>query len=210
MHSSQRFWDKAAEKYSKSKISDDASYQKKINETQQILNSDMRVVEFGCGTCSTAITHAPRVSSIDAIDVSENMLEIGREKARVAGVDNINFFHGTLISFDAEKSTVDAVLGLNILHLVADRKATLAEVKRILKDDGYFISSTACIGHSYMRFIKLIAPLAKLLGLMPDVFIFTEDQLLKEFADAGLTIDSHWNHGGSVRTAFIIARKPAS
>jgi len=207
MQSSERFWDKAASKYSKSKISDEASYQRKIDETQQLLAADMHFVEFGCGTCSTAITHAPLVKTIDAIDVSENMLEIGREKAKLAGVTNINFYRGTLKSFNAQENSADIALGLNILHLVPDLTATIAEVARILKRDGYFVSSTACIGNSYMRLIRFVSPVFKLLGLMPDVFVFTEDQLTEEILAAGFEIEKIWHHGGSVRTSFIIAKK---
>ena len=62
----------------------------------------MRIVEFGCGTGTTAVHHAPHVQHIDAIDISENMLEIGRGKARQAGVDNLTFTRGTLTEFNAD------------------------------------------------------------------------------------------------------------
>jgi len=205
--SSERFWDKTAEKYAKSKISDESSYNKKLAETQRLFNTNMCVVEFGCGTGSTAITHAPHVKHIDATDVSENMLQIARSKAAEEGVDNVTFTRGTLLEFAARDSSIDVVLGLNVLHLIPNRKATLDEVARILKPGGAFVSSTACIGDSPMRLIKLIAPFFKMLGLMPDVFIFTDTVLAEEIVSAGFQIEDRWHHGGSVKTSFIIARK---
>lgn len=207
MSGAQKFWDKAAEKYSKSKISDPASYQRKLNETQGLLKPTMRVLEFGCGTASTAIVHAPFVSHIDAIDISENMLEIGRGKARAAGIDNITFTRGSLVEFNAADSSVDIILGMSVLHLLPDRESTLVEVERILKPGGYFVSSTACLGNSPLRFIKLIAPVAKLLGLMPDFFVLAENELAAEIASMGFDIEQQWHHGSGGMTVFIIARK---
>lgn len=208
MSSAEKFWDKSADKYSKSKISDLESYQKKLDETQRLLEPHMHVLEFGCGTGSTAITHAPYVKHIDAIDISNNMLEIGRDKARAAGVDNIVFTHSSLSEFNAAEASVDVVLGLSILHLLPDRDATLKEVKRVLKPGGYFVSSTACLGNSVLRFIKLIAPVVKKLGLMPDFFVITESELATEISDAGFEIQQQWHHGGM--KVFIIARKSVS
>ena len=207
MSRSDRFWDKAAEKYAKSPIGDEATYQKKLAETQSYLGPDMRIVEFGCGTGTTAIHHAPHVQHIDATDISEKMLEIGRDKARDAGIDNITFTRGTLAELDAADAGVDAVLGLNVIHLVPDRDAVIAEVARILKPGGVFVSSTACLGQSYLRFIKLLVPLGKVLGLMPDVYILTEDELADEVTRAGFEIERQWHHGKKGIAVFMIARK---
>lgn len=54
-----KFWDKMAERYSKRPVSDEAAYQKKLQITQEHLHPHMELLEFGCGTGSTAITHAP-------------------------------------------------------------------------------------------------------------------------------------------------------
>jgi len=209
MSSAEKFWDKSAEKDSKSKISDLDNYQKKLDETQSLLEPHMRVLEFGCGTGSTAITHAPYVKHIDAIDISNNMLEIARDKARAAGVDNVVFTHSNLSEFNVADASVDVVLGLSILHLLPDHVATLRKVERVLKPGGYFISSTACLGNSVLRFIKLIAPVAKKLGLMPDFFVFTENELAAEISDAGFEIEQRWHHGNGGMKVFIIARKSA-
>jgi ubiquinone/menaquinone biosynthesis C-methylase UbiE len=207
MAKSDKFWDKTAERYAKNPVSDEATYQKKLAETQSFFTPNMRVLEFGCGTGTTAIHHAPHVQHIDAIDISENMLEIGRGKAREAGVENITFTRGTLTEFNAETGGLDAVLGLNVIHLLPDRQAVIAEVVRILKPGGIFVSSTVCLGNSYLRFIKLVVPLGKLLGLMPDVFVLTEAELAVEFTNAGFVIERQWHHGKNGIAVFMVARK---
>ncbi len=207
MAETDKFWDNAAARYAKSPVSDEATYQKKLDETQRFFTPDMHILEFGCGTGTTAVHHAPHVQHIDAIDISENMLEIGRAKAAEADVENITFTRGTLTEFNAETASLDAVLGLNVIHLLADRQAVIAEVERILKPGGVFVSSTVCLGKSYLRFIKLVAPLGKLLGLMPDVFVLTEAELASEITDAGFSIESQWHHGKNGIAVFMVARK---
>ena len=207
MAESDKFWDKTAERYAKSPVSDEATYQKKLAETQSFFTPNMRILEFGCGTGTTAVQHAPHVQHIDAIDISENMLEIGRGKAREADVKNITFTRGTLTEFNAETGGLDAVLGLNVIHLLPDRQAVFAEVVRILKPGGIFVSSTVCLGNSYLRFIKLAVPLGKLLGLMPDVFVLTEAELAVEFTNAGFVIERQWHHGKNGIAVFMVARK---
>ena len=207
MSESDKFWDSKAEGYASSPISDEASYQRKLSETQKYFAPEMRILEFGCGTGATAVHHAPHVLHIDAIDISSNMLEIGNRRARESNIENITFTRGTLTQFQAETASLDAVLGLNVIHLLPDRKVVLAEVARILKPGGIFVSSTGCLGNSYLRFIRLIVPLGKFLGLMPDVFVLTESELARDVESAGFAIESQWHHGMKDIDVFMIARK---
>ena len=85
------FWDRVAPRYSQQPISDTESYARKLAETQALMRPDMRVLELGCGTGSTALKHAPHVSHIDATDVSATMIAIAREKAEQAGINPIDF-----------------------------------------------------------------------------------------------------------------------
>ena len=208
MADAQKFWDKTAARYAKSPVSDEATYQRKLSETQEFLKPDMRILEFGCGTGTTAVHHAPHVSHIDAVDISQNMVDIGKGKAAEAGIENITFSRGTLTEFAAAPASLDAVLGLNVLHLLPDRREAIAEVARILKPGGVFVSSTVCLAGSPLRFIRYVAPLARLLGLMPDLYIFAESELAEEITSAGFEIERQWHHGKDGVAVFIIARKP--
>lgn len=207
MTESASFWDKKAESYAKSKVGDEATYQRKIAETQEFLTPAMRVAEFGCGTGSTAILHAPFVEHITAIDISANMLKIAADKAKDAGVENISFSCGTLSEFNAEAGSLDAVLGLNVLHLVPNRQEVIAEVARILKPGGIFVSSTVCLRKSPLRFLKLLVPLGKLLGQMPDVFVMSEEEFTGEVTEAGFKIERQWHHAKGGIAVFMVARK---
>ena len=91
LNQSDKFWDKTAEKYSKKAVPDEERYQQKISETQEFLSEGMHILEFGCGTGTTAIHHASHVRQIDAIDISEKMIQICRAKATKENIDNITF-----------------------------------------------------------------------------------------------------------------------
>lgn len=202
-----RFWDKIAAGYARRPVADEASYQKKLALTRDLLAPEMEVFEFGCGTGTTAIHHAPAVRHIQAIDISSIMLDIARDKARTAGVDNITFAQASIDTYDAPDATYDVVLAMSILHLLADRDAAIAKVHRLLKPGGAFVSSTTCMGDT-MGFIKFIAPLGKALGLMPLVKVFTVDDLVKSIAATGFAIEEQWQPGKG-KAVFIIARKAA-
>lgn len=207
MKHSQKFWDRKAEAYSKSAISDEANYKRKLSETQRYLSADMRILELGCGTGSTAIQHAPYVKHIDAIDISENMLGIARKKAKIENIKNISFTRGTLEEFNADEASLDAVSALNVIHLLPNRLSAIEEVARILKPGGVFISSTACLGDTYFRFLKLIAPVAMFFGLIPDVSVFTKANLISDIEKAGFTVSSQWTHGVKDMSVFLIAKR---
>lgn len=86
-----KFWDRIAQRYSRQPIADEAAYRKKLQKTREYFGPDMEVLEFGCGTGTTAVAHAPYVKHIRAIDVSSNMIEIAFGKAVAAEIANATF-----------------------------------------------------------------------------------------------------------------------
>jgi ubiquinone/menaquinone biosynthesis C-methylase UbiE len=205
MNPSSRFWDKIAKRYAKTPVADEAAYQQKLQVTRTYFRQEMEVLEFGCGTGSTAISHSPYVRHIRAIDISSKMLEIAREKADQEGVENVDFEELTIEDVNIPDQSLDAVLGLSILHLLEIKEDAIAKVHRMLKPGGVFVTSTVCIGDT-MKFFKLIAPVGKLLGLMPLLNIFTTDELMASLTDAGFEIDHQWTPGKG-KAAFIVAIK---
>ncbi len=205
MDQSTKFWDKIAERYSKQPIADEAAYQKKLQVTREYFQPVMEVLEFGCGTGSTAITHAPYVKHIHAIDISSKMIQIAQGKADAEKVTNVTFERSTIEEISVTDQTLDAVLALSILHLLENKEAVIAKVHRMLKPGGIFVTSTACLGDT-MKYIKLIAPIGKFLGLMPLVKVFTTKELEDNLTDAGFQIDYQWQPGKG-KAVFIVAKK---
>ena len=205
MDQSSKFWDKIAERYSKRPIADEAAYQKKLQITREYFQPDMEVLELGCGTGSTAITHAPYVKHIHAIDVSSKMIEIAQGKAAAKNIENVTFEQSTIDELRVTNQTMDAVLGLSILHLVDNKKDVIAKVHKTLKPGGVFVTSTACLGDT-MKFLKVIVPIGRFFGLMPLVKVFTTKELENSLTDTGFEIDCQWQPDKG-QAVFIVAKK---
>ena len=206
MNQSAKFWDKIAERYSKKPVADEAAYQRKLKVTREYFQPEMEVLEFGCGTGSTAIAHAPYVKHIHAIDISSKMIEIAQRKAETEKITNVTFKQSTIEELDVPNQTLDVVLALSILHLVENKEEIIAKVHRMLKPGGVFVTSTACLGDTMIKHIKLIAPVAKFLGLIPMVKVFTTRELQDNLTDAGFRIDYQWQPGKG-KAVFIVAKK---
>ena len=205
MASSAKFWDKVAQKYSKRPVPDEAVYQRKLELTQQYFQPDSQVLEFGCGTGSTAIVHAPHVAHIRATDISAEMIEIAKRKAAAASVANISFEVATIEDLDAPAGSYDVVMGHSILHLLEDKDAAIAKVRRLLKPGGVFVSSTFCGGDTH-RWLRFVLPVGQFLGQMPHVDLFTRADLTESIEGAGFEIEHDWQPGRG-KAVFIVARK---
>lgn len=204
MISSQKFWDKMAARYAKSKIRDEAGYQRKLAKTQEYFRPDWRVLEFGCGTGTTALIHAPHVAHILATDVSGNMIEIAKGKAQAAGIANVHFEQGTLEELKLDPESFDAVLGLNILHLLEDVEGTIERVHGLLKPGGIFVSSTAVMA-AVPWYWRMLIPVAQLVGLAPYVAKLSRETLVAMMTQVGFTIDHEWPQG--TMAVFLVVKK---
>ena len=206
VNASAKFWDKVAEKYAKQPVADEAAYQQKLAVTRSYFRPDMEVLEIGCGTGSTAILHAPYVKHICAIDFSVEMIAIAQGKAEAEHIDNVAFEQGTIESLNSPDQSLDAVLGLSILHLLKNKEAAIAQVYQTLKPGGLFVTSTVCVGDN-MSWLKLIAPIGQFLGFLPFVQFLTAQALADSMIQAGFELDYQWQPSKG-KAVFIVAKKP--
>ena len=200
-----KFWDKVADRYSRRPISDEATYTRKLEVTRDYLQSDMDVLEIGCGTGTTAIAHAPYVKHILATDLSPRMIEIATEKARAAGIDTVTFAASSVDALDVPDASIDVVMAHNVLHLLEDRDRAIVDVCRLLKPGGAFVTSTACLG-DMVFLLRLLVPVGRFLRLFPLVKSFSVAELRDSFERAGFDIDYEWQPKKNA-AVFIICRK---
>ncbi|WP_262691988.1 class I SAM-dependent methyltransferase [Kordiimonas aestuarii] len=208
MRTSKTFWNKAADRYSKSAIADPAAYEKKLELTRGHFTPEMELLEIGCGTGSTALLHAPHVKHIRATDISENMLTIAREKAEATGVTNITFECASVDDLEVANGSLDMVLALSILHLLPNRQDVIRRAYAMLRPGGLLITSTVCLSDGY-GFLKFILPVAQWLGQAPYVDFLTAKQLEAEVKAAGFEIEHNWRPGPK-KAVFMVLRKPAA
>ena len=134
------------------------------------------------------------------------MIEIAQGKADAKNIENVTFERSTIGEFSVSDQTLDAVLGLSILHLLDNKEEVTAKVHKMLKLGGIFVTSTACIGDTMMRFLKVSVPIGKFFGLMPMVKVFTTKELEDSLTDTGFEINYQWQPGKG-KAVFIVAKK---
>ena len=200
------FWNFMAKNYAKSAVSDEGAYQTKLAKTQTYLTPQSNVLEFGCGTGTTALTHAPLVQRILATDFSTKMIGIAQSKADAAGITNVTFQQATLDEVRESDASFDMVMAHSILHLLPDKDAAIARTFDLLKPGGVFVSSTACIAES-ANFLKYVAPVGRAIGLLPYLDVFTANALLSAIKSAGFEIEHEWRPTPK-SALFLVARKP--
>jgi ubiquinone/menaquinone biosynthesis C-methylase UbiE len=203
-HTDARFWDRIAKRYARKAVRDQAAYNTKLEKTDSYLQPDDRVLEIGCGTGTTALHHAPKASHILATDISAKMIDIAREKARVEGVDNVQFDVSSIDDLDITAGQYDVILAHSILHLVADVPRTLRQLHIMLKPDGLLISNTQCIGDS-AAWLGWVAPLGRVLGVLPRVNVFREREFLQWIGDSGFDFEEIWQPSPNA-SHYIVAR----
>ncbi|PFG39993.1 ABC-2 type transport system ATP-binding protein [Georgenia soli] len=99
------------------------------------------VVELACGTGQHTLAYAPRCSSVIATDLSAPMLkEAGR---KLGSLPNVTVRPADATSTGLPEGSADAVVAVNLLHIVPDPAAMLAEARRLLRPGGVLVVADA-------------------------------------------------------------------
>lgn len=209
MQDSALFWDKTAEKYAQSPIADEAAYAYTLERTRSYLSADDSILEVGCGSGSTALLLAGEVARVTASDISPNMIDIGAKKAKAQNIHNVSFVAAALSDSALGDGPYDAVLALNMLHLLEDVPAALQRIHGLLKPGGVFISKTVCVPKSgapfKFRLLKMVLPVMQWVGKAPYVNFMEISELENLVASAGFKIVETGTYPPPSR--YIVARK---
>ena len=137
-----------------------------------------QLLEVGVGT-GLALPHYGQQFSVTGIDLSAEMLELARKRARVHGSDNIH----ALLEMDATALTFpdahfDICLAMFVLTVVPDPQKVIAELARVTKPGGtILIANHFSVEHGLRGIIeKKMSKHSARLGWRPD---FPLDTVLK-------------------------------
>ena len=208
MVDSKTFWDKMAPKYAESQMRSVDDYEHTLARTLSHLTPEMRVLEMGCGTGTTALRLAPHVKAFVGTDQSSEMIRIARDKAADEH-SNLEFrVLGAAESAQLEEG-FDVVMGFNLFHLVPDADAVLADIFKMLKPGGLMISKTPCLmdkAFGWKRFLVAgMLPVLKRIGKAPDVGLWRIADVDRRIADAGFETLESGNFPAISR--YVVARK---
>jgi arsenite methyltransferase len=103
------------------------------------LHEGETVLDLGSGAGADVLISARRVGRTGravGLDMTDEMLELARENARAAGVENAEFLKGYLEDIPLPDASVDVVISNCVINLAADKQRVLAEAARVLRPGG--------------------------------------------------------------------------
>ena len=176
MHKDEKFWDRIAPKFDRIE-KNDISYEIFIEKAKELVKSDDAILDFGCGTGLICNEIAGNVRVILAIDISTNMIEISKNKAKERNIQNIEFARTTIFDEKIKAESFDAIIAFNILHLLEEPQKYFRRLNQILKPGGLLISSTPCMSES--PFLHRVLKFFSIIGMTPKLNAFTSLELEK-------------------------------
>ena len=157
----------------------------------------MQVLDIGCGTGALSLRAASRGALVKGMDINPAMLEIARQRAADAGLDEeITLVEMGVAELDGESSEgFDAVLsGLCFSELSCEELSfTLGQIQRILKPGGLLLVADEVRPAAFFRRILhavLRLPLVVLTWLLTQTTTRAVRDLPETITAAGLELDS--------------------
>lgn len=109
------------------------------------LSEGMRILDVACGSGASALPAAKAVGAdgcVIAVDLAENLLSLGREKAATLGLNNIHFVYGDMTETGYPDESFDAVICVFGIFFVPDMETLLKELWRMVKPGGKLAITT--------------------------------------------------------------------
>ncbi len=122
-----------------------------VFDTLLKLPAESKVLELGCGSAEMWKECASRIPAgwvITLTDLSDGMLDAAWRNLVTLG-RGFKFEQMDAQSIPYGDKTFDVVIANHMLYHVPDREKALAEIKRVLKDDGRLIATT--VGNTHMQ-----------------------------------------------------------
>ncbi len=155
MSKTEKFWDQSADNYDKTEERFEYIHSRTRENTKKHLKSSDVVLDYGCGTGTTACALSSLVKEIHAIDISSRMIEIAKAKAAAGHVANIDFEQADIFDGGYEKESFDVILAFNMLHTVPDAQRVVQRTLELLKPGGALISVTPCLGGKMSFLVRM-------------------------------------------------------
>ena len=152
MKKSENFWNRNAKRYDRFMRKDRAAYEK-LYELIRPVAKARTVLELAAGTGLIAKNIVRAASHIEVTDASEEMIAEAKRNNRSA---KLHFSVRDMFCLPYADKSFDVVIVSNALHIVPQPEKALAEIRRVLKDDGVLIAPTFTHGNGTLRgIIKL-------------------------------------------------------
>ena len=151
MRKHKNFWDKNAGRYDRFMRKDRAAYDEMYELIRPIVRHKT-VLELASGTGLIAKHIVNAAAHIEATDASAEMIAEAKRDNRSA---KLHFSVQDMFRLPYADQSFDVVIVSNALHIVPQPEKALAEIRRVLKDDGVLIAPTFThAGNSFSGKVK--------------------------------------------------------
>lgn len=157
MREHKNFWDRNAGRYDRFMRKDRAAYEKMYGLIRPVVKGKT-VLELAAGTGLIAKNIVNAAAHIEAADASVEMIAEAKRNNQSA---KLYFSVQDMFCLPYADKSFDVVIVSNALHIVPRPEKALAEIHRILRDDGVLIAPTfthaenSFFGNSKAFFLKL-------------------------------------------------------
>ena len=157
MQEHKNFWDRNAGRYDRFMRKDRAAYDE-MHELIRPVVKAKTVLELATGTGMIAKNIVNAAAHIEATDASAEMIA---EAKRDNHSTKLHFSVQDMFRLPYTEESFDVVIVSNALHIVPQPEKALAEIRRVLKDDGVLVAPTfthannAFFGTAKAFFMKL-------------------------------------------------------
>ena len=138
MQEHKNFWDKNAGRYDRFMRKDRAAYDEMYELIRPVVK-EKTVLELATGTGLIAKHIVTAATHIEATDASAEMIAEAKRDNQSA---KLHFSVQDMFCLPYADKSFDAVIVSNALHIVPQPEKALAEIHRVLKDDGVLIAPT--------------------------------------------------------------------
>ena len=138
MRDHENFWDKNAGRYDRFMRKDRAAYDEMYELIRPIVRHKT-VLELATGTGLIAKHIVNAAPHIEATDASAEMIAEAKRDNHSA---KLHFSVQDMFRLPYAEESFDVVIVSNALHIVPQPEKALAEIRRVLKDDGALIAPT--------------------------------------------------------------------
>ena len=138
MQEHKNFWDKNAGRYDRFMRKDRAAYDEMYELIRPVVKAKT-VLELATGTGLIAKHIVNEAAHIEATDASAEMIAEAKRDTRSA---KLHFSVQDMFRLPHANQSFNVVIVSNALHIVPQPEKALAEIRRVLKDDGVLIAPT--------------------------------------------------------------------
>ena len=151
MKENKSFWDRNAKHYDRFIRKDAAAYMQMYALLRPVVKAKT-VLELATGTGMIAKNIVNAAAHIEATDASPEMIAEAKRDNRSA---KLHFSVQDMFRLPYADKSFDVVIVSNALHIVPQPEKALAEIRRVLKDDGVLIAPTFThAGNSFSGKVK--------------------------------------------------------